>query len=707
MLRSTNNKPLVIFCLLFTFPFTCFWANNNQPSDAKIYQELLDQAYAATSQDFTEAIALAKKLVRLSESTNAPAVTAEANLLICSMYNSSMNYDSIFTHCEKAIVYFKANNKREKLAWTYNNTGIIYDIMGERALALETFEKGLAIFQQLEHRQGEAYCFNDLGVAYGMAGDYVKAIGYFYRGLKLFESIEDDKLGLARAYTSVGFFYKKIDQQEKAKKYLFDAYEYAKEIDDKYWSAISLSGYVKLLRGEKEYEKALEFNEKILGLASGLNSDYLLLDANKNAAFIYFDIEQYERASTCALKALDLMKEQNRSQSESTMRNLLAEIFLAKEDIEKAWLQLESVLHNPKTSRRGRMNNYKLLGDYHKIKRNYQKALYYQTEYLTQKDSLLKKEKKVAIANIEKGYELGKKQAEIDLLSQQNEIHIAMVENRNRFLGVISILGLILVSVLYRNFYFKKRLNKILEQKIATRTQDLVALNARLEKTNEELKRFAYITSHDLREPLRNISGFLQLIERKKIKLSDEAAKEYITLAKNNAIQMHELIEDVLDFSELDNSMKGDALVNINDIIGKVNVTMKSKNFARPFTIHTKGLPVLQVLTSDMLRLFQNLIENGIKYNQSSIATIEIEGMENDKEYCIFVKDNGIGIEPAYFHKIFEMFSRLHNRNEYQGSGIGLASCKKIVEKYGGEIHVQSKVNNGTTFILTFPKSIH
>ncbi len=705
-LKHKNKKNTTLLFLLVILQLNILIAKEYDSAslqDSVFVGSLLEKALAASSQDLNQSIYFSRKAIKIASDKGLLSQKAEGDLIICSLYNSGMNYDSIYSHCEKAIDYFKRNGNERKLAWTYNNTGIIYDILGEKDKALETFQNGLDLFEKLEDKEGMGYCLNDLGVTYSLSGDYVEATEYFFKGLKLFDEINDE-LGLARAYSCIGFFYKRQSQNKKAKEYLFKAFEISEKINNKYWSAQSLSGYVKMLRGENKYTEALKYNQHVLALADTLNSDYMLLDANRNHAFIHTDLKEFETAEYYAFKTLALMEAQNRMQSQASLLNLLGEIYISKNELAKAKPYLEQVLKNEKTPKSKRIINYKLWVDYYRQSNDFKKALTFQTKYLTLRDSVSRKEKMTTIANIEKGYELGKKQTEIDLLNQQNEIQMEMVKNRNASLLIIIILGIILFTVLYRNTQYKKRLNRILENKITNRTKDLIAVNTRLEKSNEELKRFAHITSHDLREPLRNISGFLQLIERKKGSLNEETTTEYIALAKNNAIQMHELIEDVLDFSQLDESTKGAQKVDLNNIVDQVLHLLENEIDKKKVLFEFKGLPTLNVLNSDMLRLFQNLIENGIKYNESTPPKIEIECIENIKEYCIFIKDNGIGIEKEYFGKIFEMFSRLHARNVYQGSGIGLASCKKIIEKYHGEIHVQSKFGKGTTFILTFPK---
>ncbi len=228
--------------------------------------------------------------------------------------------------------------------------------------------------------------------------------------------------------------------------------------------------------------------------------------------------------------------------------------------------------------------------------------------------------------------------------------------------------------------------------------------NQGLQNANKELERFAYVASHDLKTPLRNVNSFLNLIQRKIRKGQTEEISEYLEFAILNAKRMYTLIEDILEFSRFSNgefAFKNEALNDIIDLtIDNIRDTIHSKNAV----IHYTNLPTIYCNKTQMISLFQNLIENGLKYNQSNVPSINITCEDNVKGYEILISDNGIGIEKRYQDRIFEMFYRLHNQGEYEGSGIGLSSCKKIVTYHGGEIKVKSEIGKGSTFVLSLPK---
>ncbi|MBS4065100.1 MAG: PAS domain S-box protein [Chitinophagaceae bacterium] len=229
-----------------------------------------------------------------------------------------------------------------------------------------------------------------------------------------------------------------------------------------------------------------------------------------------------------------------------------------------------------------------------------------------------------------------------------------------------------------------------------------------LERSNAELERFAYVASHDLQEPLRMVSSFLQLLEKKYKGHIDETANKYIHFAVDGAERMKKLIHDLLEYSRAGRSNEEIGDTDMNLVVQEVLETYQTEIQQRNIKVVVDPLPFLPgTQRIQMVQLLQNIIGNAFKYNNSSSPIIEIKSEESETDWQIEVKDNGLGFDTKYSDKIFMIFQRLHNRNEYSGTGIGLAICKKIMELHGGKIHVDSEPGTGSTFYLTFPKIKH
>jgi two-component system, NtrC family, sensor kinase len=277
-----------------------------------------------------------------------------------------------------------------------------------------------------------------------------------------------------------------------------------------------------------------------------------------------------------------------------------------------------------------------------------------------------------------------------------------------------------MLDMFKKNQNLEREQNRLLEQKVEERTKELQALiqegivkdeqlqeyAAQLENSNRELTEFAHIASHDLKAPMRSIISFAQLFERRNKAKFDDTDREYFNYIKSNAAQSSKLIDDLLNYSKIDKNLGEPSKVDINNCLVVATMNIQSLIREKKAVIHYHNLPTLRGHSSLITQLFQNLINNGIKYNTSEQPSIEIGVQRNELQECVFsISDNGIGIAPENFDKIFSMFRRLHSQAEYDGTGIGLAFCMRIVETYGGKIWVESIVGVGTTFYFTLPKA--
>lgn len=232
----------------------------------------------------------------------------------------------------------------------------------------------------------------------------------------------------------------------------------------------------------------------------------------------------------------------------------------------------------------------------------------------------------------------------------------------------------------------------------------LESLNDDLRRSNQELEQFAYIASHDLQEPLRKVKSFTQLFAAKYTGALDEKADRYIHFIVDGAERMQHLIQDILAMSRV--TTKGKAFVDtdLEQVVRRVLENLHVLIQETDAVITHDTLPVAAVDESQMAQVFQNVIQNAIKFKGADAPRIHISAEDHDDVWQIAVRDNGIGIDPQYAERIFGLFQRLHTREEYAGTGLGLAICKKIIERHGGTIRVMSEPGTGSTFYWTLPK---
>jgi PAS domain S-box-containing protein len=247
------------------------------------------------------------------------------------------------------------------------------------------------------------------------------------------------------------------------------------------------------------------------------------------------------------------------------------------------------------------------------------------------------------------------------------------------------------------------KLNETLENRVAERTAQLELKNKELKFHLSEIEQFSYITTHDLQEPLRTINTFAKLIHEGYSQKLDEDGNNYIDFIYNSASRMSELVKGLLEYSLLGKeSSKG--LVDCDRIVKDATADLSDSIIKNRVKISLLELPILNGFAKELRLLFQNLIENAVKFHRPGIdPVIEISAHRDGRNWLFSVADNGIGIDEKDREKMFIIFRRVHNRNEYQGTGIGLAHCKKIAELHGGKIWVESAAGSGCIFRFTLP----
>lgn len=271
------------------------------------------------------------------------------------------------------------------------------------------------------------------------------------------------------------------------------------------------------------------------------------------------------------------------------------------------------------------------------------------------------------------------------------------------------------LTAINRNLENEIRERKLSEDNVRTLNLQLLQNIDKLEAANKDLDRFAFMASHDLQEPLRKIRIFTERLSHRLNGKMDEESVSYLDRIQRGTERMQNLIKDIMTFSRMSNDNGPFVDSDLNLLVGDVLVELEEIIREKSAKVELGQLPVMKLKPRLIHPLFYNLLNNAIKYSRKdvspeikiyseTISTMTAGNVTRSRRFCrIFIEDNGIGFEQKYSEQIFEMFKRLHHHNEYEGTGVGLTLCKKIVEEHNGYIAAKSKPGKGSTFIITFP----
>ncbi|MEL6923237.1 MAG: ATP-binding protein [Bacteroidota bacterium] len=534
--------------------------------------------------------------------------------------------------------------------------------------ALQYFQRAHKWALQLADKDLLMSTFNNLGIISSDIGRSEEAIRYFLAEERIAEEL-NDIASMATVNLNVGFEYREMGKYEKALKRFGKAIPLFEQAKDYRGLALGYSNQGKTLLDLQQYREAIQSIDQGIELCERYTLKEEMLYCLRNKTRGILEMGYGKEAILLAQRGLDLGEEIN-------YRKIQHEF-------------------------------YEFLAKAHLIEKQYEQAFQWQQACMVLKDSLHDLSLQKEVAQLEISFQTRQKDAENKLLKQESENQGLVIRQRTR-LSIATLFAIVLLLALafqlFKTRQQTKNMNRELEAKVKSRTQELEGLNEQLSKSNEELQRFASIASHDLKEPLRNMGGFISLIKRRLQKYDDDSLMEYLGFVERSNHQMVDLVNNVLEFSRLESFKQSNRKqIDLNTVVSDIEVLLAETIKNRKVQIQYDQLPAV-VSHASMIRIvLKNLIENGIKYNKSDEPVIRIEHEADDQQLRLRVIDNGIGIDPEYHEKIFEMFARLHHRGEYKGSGMGLAFCRKILQNNGGDIRVESRQGSGSIFTICLP----
>lgn len=519
--------------------------------------------------------------------------------------------------------------------------------------------QALAIRESLQDSAGIGRSLYELGTLAFYQKNYKLALKYYKGSMALAVARKKDKAILS-CLSALGPTYEGLPDTVAALKTLNKALDLARTLGIKSKEAYALHNLGAHYLRKKAYGQAYEFLMESYQLKFALEDKWGLIGSH-----IYIG---------------DLFR--NQGLLEQAEQEYDSGLILAKEIESDARI----------------MTLYDRLGTVYATQKKYVKAIKMKDLYVALKEDLLNEKMIKELGNKKIEYELEQKEREILLLKEQNRVK----KLKTKTLWMFSFISVCLIGVSLRS-RAKHRHNEELQEK----NEEIQQQNSDLERKNDDLKKFAFIVSHDLKAPLRTIGSFTGLLRRRYFHKIDQDGQEYMDFITGGVKRMDQLLNDLLTYSQIENTDRGADWTETKDVIHNAlsNLYFQIRNQNVAVKINEEALPRVKGNSAHLTQLFQNIIANGIKFRNGRAPQISIDCMQNEQKFTFAIRDNGIGIEDQYQEKIFRMFSRLHKVEEYEGTGIGLATCKKIVEKHGGKIWVKSALGQGSTFYFSLPKN--
>ncbi|MEM9919304.1 MAG: tetratricopeptide repeat protein [Bacteroidota bacterium] len=628
--------------------------------------------------------------------------------------NQSDNQQAI-EEFQKGLILAEKTWDIKSILEFHNQIGLVYVDMSEYSKALEHFHKITDQYQDKSPGNNSllASVYDSIAAIYSALGNHELAYEYQIKSLKQNE-LSQDTIGIAWDYYGIGtiFFYQ--ENYDRALHYYDKSMEICKAMDDQEAVYACLAAIGSTCNRMGNTELSVQYNLNSLKLAKEINYDIGICYATQNIGSDYLELGQVTLAIDYFNQTLEILEKVQDKWCRCGTYCMLAtahtessEYDLALEYAQKALDLAEEIKSRPR-----KMEIYKILASIYKASGQSDEAYDYLNKYLLAKDSSINKSTIQKMSDIKESYEIQKREKEIALIRKEQQLSYWQ---KNTFIGafVLTLLMLWLIYSRYRtqyanNIVLAEKNNLIQKQndQLEVANQRQVDMNQKLEDSNKELEQFAYVASHDLKEPLRTISSYTSLLQRRFLpKVSDPTANEFMNFIIDGTQRMQNLLDELLNYSRAIRSGSNIEPVNTNEVAEMVTFSLNHLIQEKNAKVNIGQLPVIKANKMQINQLFQNLISNAVKYTHEDNPMVSVQCYQEDHQFIFSIKDNGIGIAPEHKEEIFQMFRRLHTNKEFEGTGIGLATCKKIVAQYGGDIWVESEKNEGSTFYFSIPEN--
>ena len=669
--------------------------------EAKVIEDSISTLLKASNQysysDLQKAIQYAESAKTLADNNSLNETFFRIYSTFGFVYENNNKLDSAIHYYHRTLDIAKEEASPKKLIKSYTDLAIVYRRKADYTLSRDYHLKALAIAQNTDNQIALENTYHGLGTTYRDVGDYENAARNYMKSIELTEK-RGDQPHVVNTMQYLAITYAESSNTELALKTIEEAATMAYQLKDTVLIGIVAFDYGKILKITGNNVEALQKFEESLKSFELIQHKPLIARSLLYIADTYTEQKNYLQAKKYFDKCLEL-KSFISPKGQADLHCKLGNLHHAEGQVNQAIEDYQSSLQIAEQSgfkdfcQKSNMGLYQIFSE----KGESAKALQYLESYTQLRDTLLSEEKVKKIAELELKYDAEKTEKEIrDLKLQQSRVLI---------IGIIIFFSCISLLLSYI-IYSAQKNNRALRKK----NVEIEDKNLQLKESNEVLQQFTYVAAHDLKEPLRNISGFVSLLQRKFGQNFNKEANEYMDFVMTGVSRMNNLLSALLEYSSVSIQTPKQELTNtkqvLREVIGDLQYIIESKNAVIEYGNY---FPDIRINHLHLTQVFQNLISNSLKYSDDE-PVIKISSQVNDSELRFEVSDNGQGIDESHGNKIFNLFYQsdktMMENGLGQNSGIGLTICKNIVDKYNGKIGFQSQIDKGTTFYFSFPISM-
>ena len=631
-------------------------------------------------------------------------------------YYGSEEFNKSVETNQKLLALAQQHDNLEYQGKAFYELGKNYNRLSNYSEALIQYLQSTNYNLDLYESYSTAKAYSRIAEIYRSLGEYEKSYSTEMKALNLAE-VKKDSTAIAGCHYNLGtsFFYQK--QYPQSLEHYLKAYEIMKDKNNERAQYSCLGALGSIYSELKDYRKAYEFNEKALQLARKLDYQTGIAYSLGNIANQHVAMEEYDQAIDLLVESAQIKKSVGDTWGYIGSQMNLGNIYARhKNNPAKAIPILEECLKlsGQIESKPRRAEIYKDLAHTFRDVGKKEISNEYFVQYVALKDSILNEKTLEEMGQSKRRYEIQKKEHEITLLKKENEIlgKDKKIQKLQIYIFAIAGFFLLLFTFWFMNrLKYSKKMNDLLEEKndlLNSKNDEINNSNKQLELSNKNLSQFAHVASHDLKEPLRMIHSYTSLLKRKYADSFDDMGHEFMYYITDAVGRMQNLLDDLLDFSRAGNRNDNAEMQDLKDVmdIVKANLRHRFEQNMSTLVVRKENLPMIRAQKTQLIQLFQNLVSNGVKFKGDYDPIVEVDCKKEGAEYIFSVKDNGIGISKENREKVFEMFQRLHTTEEFEGTGIGLATCKRIVENLGGKIWLDSEPGKGSTFYFTVPATV-